>query len=220
MILFEKVCFARDDDPVKGKAAYPAAGDHPRQDITHNDKGSTAAAALPFRDLSFHIHEGQRILIQGPSGCGKTTLLRLIMGLEKPQAGTITVGTDHVSAVFQEHRLLPYLTAAGNCALFSPDRDRIPEILRDLGLAEAADAYPSSLSGGMARRVSIARALAHPAGLYLFDEPFTGLDDDNIRRTAAVINRITEGRTVLLVTHRPEAAALLRCDIPLEALVR
>ena len=169
-----------------------------------------------FRNFSLHVKPGERILVQGASGCGTTTLLRLIMGLERPDLGELHIGTGKLSAVFQENRLLPYLTAAENCTLFGPDREAVLSLLARIGLEESADAYPSSLSGGMARRVAIARALTHPADLYLFDEPFTGLDEENVQRTAETICHATEGKTVVLVTHRAEEGQLLGVDRTVE----
>ena len=165
-----------------------------------------------FRDLSLHIGAGERAALRGASGCGKTTLLRLIMGLEKPQSGTVTVQTDRISALFQENRLLPYLTVAQNCELFASDKTAVLSILRDLGLADAADALPSALSGGMARRAALARALCHDAALYLLDEPFNGLDAENAARAAETVNRVTAGKTVLVVTHHSGEAELLDCQ--------
>ena len=207
MIAFENVWFSYTDPAGNRKPASRQVGDH-------------FAASLPFCGLSFHVHPGQRVAIRGPSGCGKTTLLRLILGLEKPDAGKITVQTRQVSAHFQEDRLLPFRTVAQNCALFCPDRPAIAETLRALGLEQAADAYPSALSGGMARRASLARALAHRADLYVFDEPFNGLDKASTQHCAETINRVTAGKTVLLVSHSADDAAALRCDLTLESLMR
>ena len=168
-----------------------------------------------FRGLSFHIDRGARRALMGPSGRGKTTLLRLTMGLERPEAGKVTVNTDRISPLFQEDRLLPFLTVYENCALFCPDGDRVGEMLSALGLSEAAGALPSALSGGMARRAALARCLCHKAELYLLDEPFTGLDGDNARRAADLVNRVTRGKTLLVVTHSPGEAGWLDCE-PME----
>ena len=164
-----------------------------------------------FRDLSLRIGTGERAALRGASGCGKTTLLRLIMGLEKPQSGTVTVQADRISALFQENRLLPYLTVAQNCELFASEKTAALSILRDLGLADAADALPSALSGGMARRAALARALCRDAALYLFDEPFSGLDAENAARAAELVNRVTAGKTVLVATHHGDEADMLGC---------
>ena len=164
-----------------------------------------------FRNLTLHIRAGERVAVRGESGCGKTTLLRLVMGLEQPAGGAITVRAARIGALFQENRLLPYLTVARNCELFASDAASVRPMLRALGLSDAADALPSALSGGMARRAALARALCRDAELYLFDEPFSGLDRENAARAAELILRVTEGKTVLLATHRAEEADALRC---------
>ena len=164
-----------------------------------------------FRDLTLHVGAGERVAIRGESGCGKTTLLRLVMGLEKPADGAVTVRASRISALFQENRLLPYLSVARNCELFAADAASVRPMLRALGLSDAADALPSALSGGMARRAALARALCRDAELYLFDEPFSGLDRDSAARAAELVCRVTEDRTVLMVTHRAGEADALRC---------
>lgn len=165
-----------------------------------------------FRGLTLHVGAGERVAIRGASGCGKTTLLRLVMGLEKPAGGAVTVRASRVGALFQENRLLPYLTVARNCELFAADAASVRPMLRALGLSDAADALPSALSGGMARRAALARALCRGAELYLFDEPFSGLDKDSAAQAAELVNRVTEGKTVLVVTHRTGEADALRCQ--------
>ena len=164
-----------------------------------------------FRGLTFHIGAGERVAICGGSGCGKTTLLRLVLGLEQPGSGMVSVQTDRVSALFQEDRLLPYLTVAQNCELFASDKSAVRPMLRGLGLADAADALPSALSGGMARRTALARALCHDAALYLFDEPFNGLDAESAARAAELVGRVTAEKTVLAVAHRGGEAEALGC---------
>ena len=169
-----------------------------------------------FRGLSLRVKPGERAAIAGASGRGKTTLLRLVMGLEKPAAGRVSVAAERISPLFQDNRLLPFLTLRQNCAMFCADDGRIAPVLDALGLSEAADALPSALSGGMARRAALARMLCHPAELYLLDEPFTGLDAENAGRAARLVNKITAGKTLLAVTHHPEEAALLACGRVIE----
>ena len=164
-----------------------------------------------FRGLTLHVGAGERVAICGESGCGKTTLLRLVMGLERPDSGVVRVRAARVGALFQEDRLLPYLTVAQNCALFAADAASVRPMLRALGLSDAADALPSALSGGMARRAALARSLCRGAELYLFDEPFNGLDRENAARAAELMRRVTEGKTVLAVTHRADEADALHC---------
>ena len=155
--------------------------------------------------------DGRITAIEGRSGCGKTTLLRLVAGLEKPDAGTITgVPEGGLAMVFQEDRLPPQLTAAGCLRAVlkrAPDRDaRIDEALRALGLEDDLDKPVREYSGGMRRRVALARALLYPAALVLLDEPFKGLDADTRRRAIDFTRPRLAGRTTLLVTHDPEDA--------------
>ena len=166
-----------------------------------------------LKDFSLDIKSGDRICLFGESGLGKTTLLRLIMGLEKPTGGEIT-GVTHkkISAVFQEDRKLPIKTDKQNLMLFG-DEAEAAENLSALGLGAVADSYPASLSGGMARRVAIARALTHKADIYLFDEPFNGLDSDNIKSAADLILEKTKGKTFIAVTHNKGEAELLGTKI-------
>lgn len=163
-------------------------------------------------EFSMHIAEKERVCLFGSSGAGKTTILRLIMGLEKPAAGSVTVRSRSISAVFQEDRLLPFKTVLQNTELFAPEI-RAAELLSILGLGEAVNMYPSELSGGMARRVALARALAAESDIYILDEPFDGLDKNNADAAAAVINENTSGKTLVLVSHDPAEAESLGCRI-------
>ena len=156
-------------------------------------------------DLSLDIPARRITAVIGPSGCGKTTLLRIILGLEQPDHGTIQGQVRPVSAVFQENRLFEDFSALSNAAVVCPkgDRQEAARHLTALGLADSLSLPVRALSGGMKRRVSIARAVLAPGPLLVLDEPFTGLD----RTTKAVVldylKRYTQGRTLLLVTHDP-----------------
>ena len=123
-----------------------------------------------LRDFSLSLPPGETIAVIGPSGCGKTTLLRLMAGLEMPLSGSLTgIPPEGVSMVFQENRLVPSLTVLENLALVSPrsSRKALLALLAPLGLAEEGDCYPAALSGGMARRVAIARAAALGSSLQI-----------------------------------------------------
>ena len=152
----------------------------------------------------------------GPSGVGKTTLLRLLLGLEKPDGGRL-VGTDlRWSAVFQEDRLLEGLDAAGNLRFaLGPAYDtRAAEaMLEELGLADVGSKPVGAWSGGMKRRLALARALLAPSEAIALDEPFTGLDDENRQRAIRAIRRVAETKPVLLVTHDRTELNLLRANI-------
>lgn len=164
-----------------------------------------------LRNFNLSIPPKARLALMGPSGCGKTTLLRLLMGLEKPTAGTITKAPKPVAAVFQEDRLLAHKTVLQNAAL-AGDSEKAIYLLKKLGLGEELNSYPDALSGGMRRRVAIARALCTPAPILVLDEPFNGLDDQTKRLTAALILQEWHG-PILAVTHLEEEAQLLNAEI-------
>lgn len=153
-------------------------------------------------DFSLDLPEAGLVVLTGPSGCGKTTLLRLLAGLEDPQAGVIAGREAHrVSMVFQEDRLLPWESALANAVTTADGRERASEYLTRLGLDGDQHRLPAELSGGMRRRVAIARALAADHDLLLLDEPFTGLDEPAWRQAATLIAEVCAGRLVVLVTH-------------------
>lgn len=159
--------------------------------------------------LTLSLPERGAVAIMGPSGCGKTTLLRIIAGLEKPDSGTIEGVPERVSYVFQEPRLFPWLSAKANVALVCDDEKKAAKTLALVELEEDADKSVGELSGGMKQRVSIARALSYDAGLYIFDEPFTGLDDDLKNRLCPKIKEAVQNALLIIVTHdRSEAEAL------------
>ena len=166
-------------------------------------------ALSPF---SCTLAEGEIVCLLGQSGCGKTTLLRLLLGLETPTGGAVTGLPDAVSAVFQEDRLCPSFSAVTNVSLAlgrQVSRAQIVYLLTELGLGDAIAKPVRELSGGMQRRVAIARSLLCPADLYLMDEPFKGLDEDTRKTVMDVVLSRTKGKTLLLVTHDPEEAAYL-----------
>ena len=163
-------------------------------------------ARAVLEDFSHVFADGTVTCVMGPSGCGKTTLLRLAAGLETPVTGEILGRPGGgIAMAFQEDRLPPQLTASGclRCVLpRRPGRDeRIRALLADLGLGEAVDRPVRELSGGMLRRVALARALLYPSPLLLLDEPFTGLDAATKDAVMAASRPLIEGRTTLLATH-------------------
>lgn len=170
-----------------------------------------------FSGYEITIDPGEITAVMGPSGKGKTTLLRIISGLEEADRGKIDLGCERVSYLFQEDRLLPWLNLYDNLAIvlkgkveFAEADSMIREALERMELSEDIDKLPQQLSGGMNRRVSMARSFVYPAGLLLLDEPFKGLDK-------ALKDRIIEGswkyytkdKTVLMVTHSPSDAERL-----------
>ena len=164
--------------------------------------------------LSCAFPERGLYLILGESGSGKTTLLRMIAGLDTDYAGSITGGgLTAVSMAFQEHRLLPALTALGNVAeVLIAERlpraeaeERAQLALRSVGYPEGDFGLrPAALSGGMRQRVSLARAFAASRPILLLDEPEKELDEALRERLYTRIREEAEGRLVLVVTHTPE----------------
>lgn len=161
---------------------------------------------LIFSSFSLNIPDGATVLIRGESGKGKTTLLRMICGLDNDYTGSI----DHCDAVllFQEDRLVENMSVLSNLMLVTDERDKALEMLDSLALKGEEKSIVSTLSGGMKRRVSIARLLLLERSMYLFDEPFTGLDDETKKRVASVIKKRTEGKTVVVVSHSDDSASL------------
>ncbi len=136
--------------------------------------------------------------IMGSSGRGKTTLLRLLLGLQKPDSGKV-ISVQRPAVVFQEDCLLPWLTAGENIAAVS---SRSPErFLAMVGLEDEKNTLPAALSGGMARRVALARALAYDGDALFLDEPFKGLDEDIKSVVMNLIYEYSANRPVILVTH-------------------
>lgn len=161
--------------------------------------------------FSCTIPEGGSVAVMAPSGAGKTTLLRLLLGLEKLDSGEITGIPERKSALFQENRLLPQLSALKNIRMTVPQcsAQEARALLVELGLGECMEQPVSTLSGGQARRAALARALLYPGALLALDEPFTGLDEASRLNAASIIRRHRRGRTLLLITHREEDLSLL-----------
>jgi hypothetical protein len=152
----------------------------------------------------------------GPSGVGKTTLLRILLGLEKPDSGELMGTAARWSAVFQEDRLLEGLDALGNLR-FALGTDyeeaKAAAMLTALGLTWETGKPVGAWSGGMKRRLALARALLAPSEAIALDEPFTGLDDENRQRAIRAIRRAAETKPVILVTHDRTELNLLRANI-------
>ena len=143
-----------------------------------------------FRELTLTIPDTGVTALSGPSGCGKTTLLRLLARLETPQSGSIDApGAEEIALMFQEDRLIPLLSARRQIDLIRPKGRGAADWLEAVGLGGELEALPESLSGGMRRRLSLARCLAYGQDkkLLLLDEPFTGVDAERIRSLIALI---------------------------------
>lgn len=161
-----------------------------------------------LEDFSLNIPDRGIIALQGPSGCGKTTLLRILAGLERPQAVTLKdLSPQQTALLFQDDRLLPWRTARQQLTDVLP-RSRWDEVSTLLELVELSGeerTYPAQLSGGMGRRLALARCLALEAKLYLLDEPFAGVD---LPRALRILERLRTWETpILLVSHEPEILA-------------
>lgn len=180
-------------------------------DIAVNHLWKSYDGAAVLADFSCRIPQGSCCALLAPSGAGKTTLLRLLLGLEQPDRGEITGVPHRCAAVFQEDRLIPGLCAVSNVtAATSCSRGEATALLSRLGLEDESQKKPVRLlSGGQARRVSLARALLAKGELLILDEPFTGLDDGTRQLCAAAIRDYRRGRTLLAVTHNPDDFPLL-----------
>jgi putative ABC transport system ATP-binding protein len=194
--------------------------------------GPTAVRAL--RDVDFAVDDGEFVAIMGPSGSGKSTLLHVLGGLEQATSGSIVVAGVHVDGagdaaltrlrrdrlgfVFQFFNLLPSLSAAENVHLPALIARRREAVLRErslallarVGLADRARHTPAELSGGEQQRVSIARALLLSPQVLLADEPTGNLDSRAGSEVLAILRALSaeDGRTVVMVTHDPSAAAV------------
>jgi NitT/TauT family transport system permease protein len=158
-----------------------------------------------LKDFTYHFSDGKIYAIMGASGCGKTTLLSIASGLTKDDENRYEMPPTAPGIIFQENRLIPSLTVSENI-LFANRGANIKRILKALSLTDDANKYPHELSGGMQRRVAIGRAMAFDGGIGIFDEPFTGLDEDTKALCAQALFAAYKGRTVLFVTHDAEDA--------------
>jgi iron(III) transport system ATP-binding protein len=188
------------------------------------DRVSKSYGSVPAaRELCLEAAPGELLTLIGPSGCGKSTTLRLVAGLERPDAGCIRIAGDtvaegrswtpperrRVGLVFQDHALFPHLSVARNVSFGidrlsrAEQRSRVGEVLELVRLGHLAERYPHELSGGEQQRVALARALAPRPAVVLLDEPFSSLDETlraQVRADTVTALRET-GTTAMLVTH-------------------
>ena len=173
--------------------------------------------AVVLDGLSFCVRKGEILSIVGPSGTGKSVTLKHAVGLVEPDSGEVETSTDRIGYLFQSGALLAWMTAYENVALPLVETTRLSEeeidakvmdALRAVGLEDAADKYPSEMSGGMQKRAGLARAIVCDAEVILYDEPTSGLDPV----TSASIMRLIcdlrdrRGVTSVVVTHDLAAA--------------
>ncbi|QWA11454.1 ABC transporter ATP-binding protein [Sodalis ligni] len=210
-------------------AQQPASGQHVLVDLKQVSKrfasGGGEFTALDNVDL--HIGKYEFVALIGPSGCGKSTILRLIAGLETPSGGKLVmdgcdgpgefIKNNRLGVAFQDHALLPWLSAWDNVALpckitgHKVNEQRIAWLLNLMGLTGFEKSRPKQLSGGMRQRVAIARSLVLRPELLLLDEPFGALDAVTRRRLNIELQALwsAERLTTLLVTHSVEEAIFL-----------
>ena len=162
-----------------------------------------------LEDFSLSLPDRGVTALSGPSGCGKTTLLRVLAGLQRPDAGRLT-GLDPARTVllFQENRLLPWRTVEQQLTdvLPRPRRDEAARLLALAGLTGEQEHLPAALSGGMARRLALVRALALGRRYLLLDEPFTGVDAPRAEALMAAVR--AAGTPVLLAAHEGHTLSL------------
>jgi len=185
--------------------------------------GTPAIQALG--KIAFEVLPEEFVCIVGPSGCGKSTLLRMIVGIETAFEGRLVLGDRVIrepekdcGIVFQEPRLLPWMTVKQNIGFgiyaqgnHRQYEDQISALLRLLDLRDFIDSYPNQLSGGMAQKVALARALINLPDLLLLDEPFASLDAITKMKLQDELTKVlkAEKTTVLMVTHDIEEAVYL-----------
>jgi putative ABC transport system ATP-binding protein len=192
--------------------------------------GETRVDALRGVDLG--IAGGQLTAVMGPSGSGKSTLMHILAGLDRPTAGSVTIGgqditrladndltllrREHIGFIFQFFNLLPMLTAEENVVLplslagVKPDREWVRELTEKVGLSERVSHRPSELSGGQQQRVAIARALVSRPTIMFADEPTGNLDSRTSGEILALLRDMVSslGQTTVMVTHDAHAAAI------------
>ncbi len=199
--------------------------------LTIENLTRTYGEATALNGVSLDVSPGEIVCLLGPSGCGKTTLLRVVSGIERPSTGRVLINDREVAGptryvppedrsiglMFQDFALFPHLNILDNVAFglrsLAPDvRERSARAILDrVGLADFAEAYPSTLSGGQQQRVALARAIVPRPAVMLMDEPFSGLDiqlRDTMQEEALALLRETRA-TSLIVTHNPEEAMRL-----------
>ena len=167
-------------------------------------------------DVNMTFRDGGCYCLMGPSGSGKTTLMRILMGLETPDEGTVAGNPDRksaaISAVFQEDRLCESFSPMDNvmmCVGRSLKASRVRLEMGELLPEECLDRPVSTLSGGMKRRVAVLRALLTPSDILIMDEPFTGMDEGLKHSVIAYIRKKKDGRILILSTHQEEDVALI-----------
>jgi ABC-type nitrate/sulfonate/bicarbonate transport system ATPase subunit len=205
---------------VVSATAPPAAGEGSAlfvRDVSKSFRAADGSRLAALGGLSLTVRAGEMVSLIGPSGCGKSTLLRLIAGLDAPTSGEVRVGDEPITGpsaerglMFQDHNLFPWLSVRGNVqaglvarGVLRQRRHEVEEFMRLVGLDDFAEVYPHQLSGGMAQRAALARALVNHPKVLLLDEPLGALDQFTRMRMQDEVLRVWQARrtTLLLVTH-------------------
>lgn len=187
------------------------------RDVRKSFRAADGSVVVALDRLSLSVAPGEMVSLIGPSGCGKSTLLRLVAGLDRPTAGELRVGAEPIEGpsaarglMFQDPNLFPWLTVRGNVraglvarGVLRRHAHEVEEFIRLVGLEAFAGVYPHQLSGGMAQRAALARALVNHPRVLLLDEPLGALDQFTRMRMQDEVLRVWEARgtTMVLVTH-------------------
>jgi NitT/TauT family transport system ATP-binding protein/sulfonate transport system ATP-binding protein len=201
------------------------------RDVRKAFTAADGAVTLALDRVSLSVAAGEMVSLIGPSGCGKSTLLRMVAGLDSPTTGEVRVGDEAIAGpsaerglMFQDHNLFPWLSVRRNIqaglvarGVLRRHRHEVEELMRLVGLEEFADVYPHELSGGMAQRAALARALVNHPKVLLLDEPLGALDQFTRMRMQDEVLRVWQARgtTMLLVTHDIDEAIYMSDRIAL-----
>ncbi|OUS32774.1 nitrate ABC transporter ATP-binding protein [Thalassotalea sp. 42_200_T64] len=190
-------------------------------DISIKNKCYGNSDAVVLKDINFSVKPGEFVAIIGPSGCGKSTLLNMLCGLEESSEQKLLCNGKAINGdelhklgyIFQQPRLMPWLTVQENLQLVLPlsQHEQIDDLLTQVGLSGKGGYFPKQLSGGMQRRVAIARAFAVNPELILLDEPFNSLDAPTAAKLRLLLVKLCQNRgsTVIFVTHDLSEAVYL-----------
>ena len=201
------------------------------RNVSKQFTAADGSVLLALQSASLEVGAGQFISLIGPSGCGKSTLLRLIAGLDSPSTGELFVGTQTIKGpsasrglVFQDPNLFPWLSVRRNVesglvarGILKEKRDEVDEFIRLVGLEDFKHSFPHHLSGGMAQRAALARAMINHPEILLLDEPLGALDAFTRMRMQDEVLRLWQARrtTMLLVTHDIDEAIYMSDSIVL-----
>jgi ABC-type nitrate/sulfonate/bicarbonate transport system ATPase subunit len=187
------------------------------REVSKSFRAADGSLVVALNGMSLTVRDGEMVALIGPSGCGKSTLLRLIAGLDAPTSGELRVGDEPITSpsaerglIFQDPNLFPWLSVRGNIqaglvarGVLRRHRHEVEEFMGLMGLDGFGDVYPHELSGGMAQRAALARALVNHPRVLLLDEPLGALDQFTRMRMQDEVLRVWKARrtTMLLVTH-------------------